>query len=76
MVRVTVSLSSVACLALNTFAAADHRDLAKLICTHQPESAVFGSRDGFDDSIVKETPLRVQVCNRSGDATKVQEITF
>ena len=71
-----MSLVSVACLALNTFAAADHRDLTKLICTHQPESAVFGSRNGFDDSIVKETPLRVPVCNRSAEVTKVQEITF
>jgi hypothetical protein len=29
-----------------------------------------------DDSIATETPLRVQVCNRWGEAVKVQEIKF
>jgi len=29
-----------------------------------------------EDSIVTETPLRVQVCNRWGEAVKVQEIKF
>ena len=29
-----------------------------------------------EDSIVSETPLRVQVCNRWGEAVKVQEIKF
>lgn len=29
-----------------------------------------------EDSIVSETPLRVQVCNRWGEAIKVQEIKF
>ena len=29
-----------------------------------------------EDSIVSETPLRVQVCNRRGEAVKVQEIKF
>ena len=29
-----------------------------------------------EDSIVTETPLRIQVCNRWGEAVKVQEIKF
>jgi hypothetical protein len=29
-----------------------------------------------DDSVATETPLRVQVCNRWGEAVKVQEIKF
>ena len=101
--RVTVSLISVGCPALNTFAASDYCDFAKLINTTQSESGVFGSpRDGFDESmdrvtletarlrvvagangaiygeasIVKKTPLCMQGCNHSDEATKVQEIKF
>jgi hypothetical protein len=35
----------------------------------------YAASDG-EDSIVTETPLRVQVCNRWGEAVKVQEIKF
>ena len=35
----------------------------------------FAASDG-EDSILTETPLRVQVCNRWGEAVKVQEIKF
>jgi len=35
----------------------------------------YAPSDG-EDSIVSETPLRVQVCNRWGEAVKVQEIKF
>ena len=35
----------------------------------------FAASDS-EDSIVSETPLRVQVCNRWGEAVKVQEIKF
>jgi hypothetical protein len=35
----------------------------------------FASSDS-EDSIVSETPLRIQVCNRWGEPVKVQEIKF